>query len=99
MPLPDVNNVSCQILMSLRHSNLVRCLGQYQVPDGDGGQEHELNFVMEPCQCDLEHLLVVREKFSPVEAVYIIKQILEGLDYLHDKNIIIRYLITYFLYM
>ncbi len=80
------------MLKSLDHPNIVRCLGQCQVSNYDNdGQERTLNVVMKPWQTNLEHLLEARKKFSPVEAVSIVKQILEGLDYFHGKNIVLRY--------
>ncbi len=92
MKVPGINNVQqVDMLKLLDHPNIVRYLGQCQVSNGDSGQEPTLNIVMEPWQTDLEHLLEVWKKFSPVEAVYIIKQILEGLDYLQNKNMVLRY--------
>ncbi len=85
-----VDNVEhLDAVRSLDHPNVIRYLGQCHVQDGDSGQEPTSNIVMEPWQTDLERLLEVRKKFSPVEAVYIVKQILEGLDYLHGKNFVL----------
>ncbi len=76
-------------MKSLSHGNIVSFLGQQDVSTSEGEQS-KVEVVMEVCQGDLKKLLQAKKKFSPEETAYIMKEILQGLEYLHGKKIIHR---------
>ncbi len=75
---------------SLRHNNIVDILGCHTTP-WMGQERPQIQLVMQLCQSDLARFLESRGKFSSDETAHIVKQLLEGLAYLHNKNVIHRY--------
>ncbi len=74
----------------LRHKNIVDIFGCHTTPwKGQTGPQIQL--VMRLCQTDLARFLETRGKLLSYETAHIIKQLLEGLAYLHNNNVIHRY--------
>ncbi len=79
------------ILKVLKHDNIVGFFGRKDVAKAEKSGEPEVNLIMELCQADLSRLLKAKKKLSPEETAFVMKQILEGLDYLHESNVIHKY--------
>ncbi|RVD81592.1 uncharacterized protein DFL_009449 [Arthrobotrys flagrans] len=74
------------LLRDLKHRNVVRVL---DVAVGD--ELHDVYMVMEYAEQDLANLLdYARVNYSQSEVKCLAKQLFEGLEYLHDRNIIHR---------
>ncbi len=79
------------ILKVRKHKNIVGFFGRKDVAKAVKSGEPEVNLIMELCQADLSKLLKAKKKLSPEETAYVMKQILEGLAYLHESNVIHKY--------
>ncbi len=75
-------------MSDLRHKNVVLYLG-CSVDDWGPGQV-QVSLAMEICHMDLAGLMNFRGRFSSQEAAVIVKQVLEGLQYLYPKNVVHR---------
>ncbi|KAF3915043.1 hypothetical protein ABW21_db0202819 [Orbilia brochopaga] len=74
------------LLRDLKHRNVVRVL---DIAVGD--DLHDIYMVMEYAEQDLANLLdYARVKYSQSEVKCLAKQLFEGLEYLHDRNVIHR---------
>ncbi|KAF3198384.1 hypothetical protein TWF106_004609 [Orbilia oligospora] len=74
------------LLRDLKHRNVVRVL---DVAVGD--ELHDVYMVMEYAEQDLANLLdYARVNYSQSEVKCLAKQLFEGLEYLHDRNVIHR---------
>ena len=73
----------CQIWSSLRHPNIVQLLGNYYPSDSQ-----ELYCVMEKMDTSLRHYLEghCREIFLLPDKVSVLRQVAQGLCYLHSQN-------------
>ncbi|KKY20271.1 putative cyclin-dependent kinase g-1 [Diplodia seriata] len=85
IPLTALREIS--ILRTLRHQNVINVL---EVAVDDTVLE-DVYMVMEYCEQDLASLLDVHKvHFSLAQVKYLTRQLLEGLEYLHRKDIIHR---------
>ncbi|KAF3933155.1 hypothetical protein ABW19_dt0206062 [Dactylella cylindrospora] len=74
------------LLRDLKHRNVVRVL---DIAVGD--ELHDVHMVMEYAEQDLANLLDnARAKYSQSEVKCLAKQLFEGLEYLHERNVIHR---------
>ncbi len=76
-------------MKTMSHPNVVRLLGLKEVP-ATTYNSGKVRIVMELCQGDLKKLLRRKKKLDREEVAYLVKQILEGLVYLHENGVIHR---------
>jgi len=72
-----------RIHKQLNHDNIVKFVSFFETPDS-------YVIVLELCSLSLLELIKSRKRLTENEVRYYIKQIIEGLKYLHDKKIIHR---------
>ncbi len=83
--------------MRLNHKNVVKCFGHFTIADASKDEfgvtetvnSHIVAIVMELCHGTLKDLLAVKT-LKDYELSRLMKQILEGIDHVHENGIIHR---------
>ncbi len=70
-----------------RHKNIVQFLGRIDRPNDPS---HKVWFAMELCQTDLAAFVKSSRKLDEWEAAHFIRQALEALAFMHNKNYLHR---------
>ncbi len=83
----ETSKEEIEILMKLNHKNVVKCFGHF--PMSGENQGNNVQIVMELCHGTLKDLINTK-KLKAYELSRIMKQILEGIDHIHNNGVIHR---------
>ncbi len=83
--------------MRLNHKNVVKCFGHFSISDDNIGEfgiietikGHFVGTVMELCHGTLKDLITVKT-LKDYELSRLMKQMLEGIDHIHENGVIHR---------